>query len=57
MWRDYMVKVDGLTMEMNKNAYLFEELKISLTDQIKNAHKLQSPVLNFVVRNQVLSTS
>jgi len=35
MWGDYKDKVDELTMEMNKNAYLFEELKITLNDQIK----------------------
>jgi len=34
MWGDYKDKVDELTMEMNKNAYLFEELKITLNDQI-----------------------
>jgi hypothetical protein len=35
MWGDYKDKVDELTMEMNKNAYLFEELKITLNDQIR----------------------
>jgi len=35
MWGDYKDKVDELTMEMNKNAYLFEELQITLNDQIK----------------------
>ena len=35
MWGDYKDKVDELTMEMNKNAYLFEELTITLGDQIK----------------------
>ena len=35
MWGDYKDKVDELTMEMNKNAYLFEELHITLNDQIK----------------------
>jgi len=35
MWGDYKDKVDELTMEINKNAYLFEELKITLNDQIK----------------------
>jgi len=35
MWGDYKDKVDELTMEMNKNAYLFEELQIDLNDQIK----------------------
>jgi len=35
MWGDYKDKVDELTMEMNKNAYLFEELKIELNDQIQ----------------------
>jgi len=35
MWGDYKDKVDELTMEMNKNAYLFEELKITLNDQIQ----------------------
>merc|ERR1719230_712439 len=34
MWGDYKDKVDELTMEMNKNAWLFEELKITLNDQI-----------------------
>ena len=34
MWGDYKDKVDELTMEMNKNAFLFEELKITLNDQI-----------------------
>jgi hypothetical protein len=34
MWGAYKDKVDELTMEMNKNAYLFEELKITLNDQI-----------------------
>jgi len=34
MWGDYKDKVDELTMEMNKNAYLFEELKFTLNDQI-----------------------
>ena len=34
MWGDYKDKVDELTMEMNKHAYLFEELKIPLNDQI-----------------------
>merc|ERR1719230_1199423 len=35
MWGDYKDKVDALTMEMNKNAFLFEELKITLNDQIQ----------------------
>merc|ERR1719230_944296 len=35
MWGDYKDKVDELTMEMNKNAFLFEELKIELNDQIQ----------------------
>ena len=35
MWGDYKDKVDELTMEMNMNAYMFEELKITLNDQIK----------------------
>ena len=35
MWGDYKDKVDELTMEMNKNSFLFEELKISLNDQIQ----------------------
>jgi len=35
MWGDYKDQVDELTMEMNKNAYLFEELKITLNDQIR----------------------
>jgi hypothetical protein len=35
MWGDYKDKVDELTMEMNKNAYMFEELQIELNDQIK----------------------
>jgi len=35
MWGDYKDKVDELTMEMNKNAFLFEELKITLNDQIQ----------------------
>jgi len=35
MWGDYKDKVDELTMEMNKNAFLFEELKITLNDQIR----------------------
>merc|ERR1719198_1330000 len=35
MWGDYKDKVDELTMEMNKNAYLFEELQITLNDQIQ----------------------
>jgi len=35
MWGDYKDKVDELTMEMNKNAYLFEELKMELNDQIQ----------------------
>jgi len=35
MWGSYKDKVDELTMEMNKNAYLFEELQITLNDQIK----------------------
>jgi len=35
MWGDYKDKVDELTMEMNKNAYMFEELKITLNDQIQ----------------------
>jgi len=34
MWGEYKDKVDELTMEMNKNAYMFEELKILLNDQI-----------------------
>jgi hypothetical protein len=34
MWGNYKDKVDELTMEMNKNAYIFEELKITLNDQI-----------------------
>jgi len=35
MWGDYKDKVDELTMTMNKNAYMFEELKITLNDQIQ----------------------
>merc|ERR1712100_919007 len=35
MWGDYKDKVDELTMEMNKNAFIFEELKITLNDQIQ----------------------
>ena len=35
IWGDYKEKVDELTMEMNKNAYMFEELKITLNDQIR----------------------
>jgi hypothetical protein len=35
MWGDYKDKVDELTMEMNKNAYMFEELKLTLNDQIQ----------------------
>merc|ERR1719502_2500844 len=35
MWGDYKDKVDELTMEMNKNAFVFEELKITLNDQIQ----------------------
>jgi len=35
MWGDYKDKVDELTMEMNKNAFLFEELKMELNDQIQ----------------------
>jgi len=35
MWGDYKDKVDELTMEMNKNAFMFEELKITLNDQIQ----------------------
>jgi len=35
MWGDYKDKVDELTMEMNKNAFMFEELKVTLNDQIK----------------------
>ena len=35
MWGDYKDKVDELTMEMNKNAYMFEEVKITLNDQIR----------------------
>jgi len=35
MWGSYKDKVDELTMEMNKNAFLFEELQITLNDQIK----------------------
>jgi len=35
MWGDYKDKVDELTMEMNKNSFQFEELKISLNDQIQ----------------------
>merc|ERR1740115_659862 len=35
MWGDYKDKVDELTMQMNKNAYMFEELQIELNDQIK----------------------
>merc|ERR1719230_10605 len=35
MWGDYKDKVDELTMEMNKNAFVFEELKIELNDQIQ----------------------
>merc|ERR1740115_538458 len=35
MWGDYKDKVDELTMEMNKNAYMFEELQVELNDQIK----------------------
>lgn len=34
MWGDYKDQVDELTMDMNKNEYLFEELKITLNDQI-----------------------
>jgi len=34
MWGNYKDEVDMLTMDMNKNAYLFEELKITLNDQI-----------------------
>merc|ERR1712224_845926 len=34
LWGDYKDKVDELTMEMNKNAFMFEELKITLNDQI-----------------------
>jgi len=34
MWGDYKDKVDELTMEMNKNAFMFEELKMELNDQI-----------------------
>jgi hypothetical protein len=34
MWGDYKDKVDELTMDMNKNAFMFEELKITLNDQI-----------------------
>merc|ERR1719460_1852664 len=35
MWGDYKDKVDELTMEMQKNYYLFEELKFTLNGQIK----------------------
>jgi hypothetical protein len=35
MWGDYKDKVDELTMEMNKNAFEFEELKQTLNDQIQ----------------------
>jgi len=35
MWGDYKDKVDELTMDMNKNAFLFEELKMELNDQIQ----------------------
>merc|ERR1712166_1568058 len=35
MWGDYKDKVDELTMEMNKNAFMFEELKMELNDQIQ----------------------
>ena len=35
MWGDYKDKVDELTMEMSKNVFLFEELKLTLNDQIK----------------------
>jgi len=35
MWGDFKDQVDELTMEMNKNAYMFEELKITLNDQIQ----------------------
>jgi len=35
MWGDYKDKVDELTMEMNKNAFMFEELKLTLNDQIQ----------------------
>jgi len=35
MWGDYKDKVDELTMDMNKNAFMFEELKITLNDQIQ----------------------
>ena len=34
MWGVYKEQVDELTMEMNKNPCLFEELKITLNDQI-----------------------
>jgi hypothetical protein len=34
MWGEYKDKVDELTMEMNKNEFMFEELKIMLNDQI-----------------------
>ena len=36
MWGDYQDKVDELTMEMNKSAYLIEKLDITLNDQIKS---------------------
>jgi len=35
MWGDYKDKVDELTMEMNKNEFMFEELKMELNDQIQ----------------------
>ena len=35
MWGDYKDKVDELTMEMNKNAFEFEELKQTLNGQIQ----------------------
>ena len=35
MWGDYKDRINELTMEMNKNALVFDELKITLDDQIK----------------------
>ena len=35
MWGDYKDRINELTMEMNENALVFDELKITLDDQIK----------------------
>ena len=56
MWGDYKDKVDELTMEMNKNAFMFEELKMELNDQIQILSNSKARFsLHDVVRSQVQS--